>query len=44
MDGNWFFFVAVDKAGTTNFSDNGRQFCTDKKLAVKNGVLTDDDC
>lgn len=43
-DGNWFFFVAVDKAGTTNFSENGRQFCVDKRLAVKNGVLTDDDC
>jgi UPF0755 protein len=42
--GKWFFFVAVDKAGTTNFSENGKQFCTDKKLAVRNGVLTDDDC
>lgn len=43
-DGNWFFFVAVDKNGTTNFSETGKQFCTDKKLAVKNGVLTDGTC
>ncbi|HEX6681787.1 MAG TPA: endolytic transglycosylase MltG [Candidatus Limnocylindrales bacterium] len=42
--GKWFFFVAVDKAGTTNFSEGGTQFCKDKQLAVKNGVLTDDDC
>ena len=43
-DGKWFFFVAVDKAGTTNFSETGKQFCTDKRLAVKNGVLTDASC
>jgi UPF0755 protein len=43
-EGKWFFFVAVDKAGTTNFSENGRQFCADKRLAVKNGVLTDASC
>ncbi|HZM77857.1 MAG TPA: endolytic transglycosylase MltG [Candidatus Limnocylindrales bacterium] len=43
-EGGWFFFVAVDKAGTTNFSVDGRQFCTDKRLAVKNGVLTDAGC
>jgi len=43
-DGDWFFFVAVDKAGNTNFSVTGKQFCTDKRLAVKNGVLTDASC
>jgi len=43
-DGKWFFFVAVDKAGTTNFSETGTQFCRDKKLAVQNGVLTDASC
>lgn len=42
--GRWFFFVAVDKNGTTNFSEGGAQFCRDKQLAVKNGVLTDDNC
>jgi len=43
-EANWIFFVAVDKNGTTNFSDTGAQFCRDKKLAVQNGVLTDDSC
>jgi UPF0755 protein len=42
--GDWIFFVAVDQAGTTHFSSTKTQFCADKRLAVKNGVLTDDDC
>jgi UPF0755 protein len=42
--GKWFFFVAVDKNGTTKFSENGRQFCTDTKEAVRNGVLSHDSC
>jgi UPF0755 protein len=43
-DGGWFFFVAVDKNGTTNFSENKTQFCKDIKLAVQNGVLKDSSC
>lgn len=43
-DGKWIFFVATDKNGTTAFSETGAQFCRDKKLAVKNGVINDDGC
>lgn len=43
-DGEWYFFVAVDKQGTTKFSKTGDEFCRHKREAVKNGVLTDDNC
>ncbi len=42
--GTWLFFVAVDQAGTTNFSSTPSAFCTDKKLAVRNKVLTNAGC
>lgn len=43
-DGEWYFFVAVDKNGTTKFSKGGDEFCQYKREAVRNGVLSDADC
>jgi UPF0755 protein len=37
--GDWIYFVATDKNGTTKFSDNDTQFCKDQKEAQTNGVL-----
>ena len=38
--GNLLYFVAVDKQGTTKFSDNLTQFNKDSEEACRNGVIT----
>ena len=38
-DGNWVFFVTIDKQGHTAFSDTNAQFQRDVATAKKNGVL-----
>jgi UPF0755 protein len=43
--GNWIFFVATDKNGTTAFASTYSEFCADKRLAVQNGLNLDlSDC
>ena len=41
-EGDWIFFVAVDKDGTTKFSDNISDFDDDQDEACLNGVLSCD--
>ncbi|MBV7280995.1 endolytic transglycosylase MltG [Corynebacterium sp. TAE3-ERU30] len=38
-EGNWLFFVTVDKDGTTVFNDNFDQHQADTQRAIQNGVL-----
>lgn len=38
-EGNWLFFVTVDKDGTTVFNDTFEQHLADTVRAVENGVL-----
>jgi UPF0755 protein len=38
--GNWIYFVAVDKDGTTKFASTDAEHCRNKNEAVQNGVLT----
>jgi UPF0755 protein len=39
-DGNWTFFITVDKQGTMDFTNNYQQFLTWKNLAKANGVIS----
>lgn len=38
-EGNWLFFVTVDKEGTTVFNDDFEQHQADTQHAIENGVL-----
>ena len=38
-EGNWLFFVTVDKDGTTIFNDTFEQHLNDTQRAVDSGVL-----
>ncbi|MBV1850382.1 endolytic transglycosylase MltG [Catellatospora tritici] len=42
--GDWYYFVAVDRAGHSAFSKTFEQFCEDNDKAVKNGVLKHSSC
>ncbi|GAA2402288.1 hypothetical protein Cme02nite_57350 [Catellatospora methionotrophica] len=42
--GNWYFFVAVDKAGNSAFSATYAQFCRDNDIAVRNKMLAVNSC
>ena len=38
-EGNWLFFVTVDKDGTTVFNDTFEQHMADTVRAIESGVL-----
>lgn len=38
-DGNWLFFVTVDKDGTTIFNDTFEQHLNDTQRAIESGIL-----
>jgi UPF0755 protein len=42
--GDWYYFVAVDKAGHSAFSKTFEEFCKDNEKAVKNKVLKQSSC
>jgi UPF0755 protein len=43
--GNWVYFVATDKNGTTAFATTWSEFCSAKRQAVQNGLNLDlSDC